>query len=785
MRKLLFLMLGLSMSTWVCGAAAFKIVRGEAAGANLIKADGWRAMKKGDAVEGLTIDNGTDARAQHGFTQTIVLNQTEPLPIEAIAWSKAQNVGGSHDPDYALYLDITYMDGQPLWGQSSPFKTGTHDWQKGRVTVIPTKPIKSVSFYLLFRNHTGQVQFRDAQLLEPRGGKGTGWLDGTAVMHPQKPTSGFMVRDLAADSDWEAFDQGAALGLKIEASQRTENGAQRITARLTDTSGKDRAVTLLYGVGVEAGDWQWDASPRRQVLARGPREYLDATSFSAGASGLISRYPLAAISSSRSGRAIAIDLGHPAYYRVAYSPGTNLLYIAYDIALTREHSSAEIGLCTYDFAPAGGFRGALAGLYRVYPEFFHSRTPHQGIWMPFGRISRVPHFEDFGFVFKEGNDETQWDDAHGILTFRYTEPMTWWMKMPPAMPRTMEAAMNEAKRLAGEGNRSAQALLTSGYRDESGNLTGRFRNEPWCDGIVWSMNSSPGIAGDVTDFKNKWNAQLREKLYGPQRKGDLDGEYIDSSEGYVTDELDFGREHFAAAPILTFGRDDLRPCVFRGLIATAYVRGLAQELHPMGKLTMANGTPNRLCLLAPWLDVMGTETDWDPSGRWRPMDDEAMLYRRALCGPKPYCFLMNTDFTKWTREKTLRYFERSLAYGMYAGFFSANAATNTYFSQPDLYERDRELFRKYVPLCRKVGQAGWQPLTRAVSSQPEVHVERFGENLFTLFNDSTIARKATIRFEGSFKSAHELVEDRSISIQEHELSLELGAQEVRVIEAAN
>ena len=30
-------------------------------------------------------------------------------------------------------------------------------------------------------------------------------------------------------------------------------------------------------------------------------------------------------------------------------------------------------------------------------------------------------------------------------------------------------------------------------------------------------------------------------------RGDLDGEYIDSSEGYVTDELDFRRDHFAAA----------------------------------------------------------------------------------------------------------------------------------------------------------------------------------------------------------------------------------------------
>ena len=57
----------------------------------------------------------------------------------------------------------------------------------------------------------------------------------------------------------------------------------------------------------------------------------------------------------------------------------------------------------------------------------------------------------------------------------------------------------------------------------------------------------PGLTGSPTDFYLKWNPDLRERLYGPNRPADLDGEYIDSSEGYVTDELDFARSHFAAA----------------------------------------------------------------------------------------------------------------------------------------------------------------------------------------------------------------------------------------------
>ena len=64
------------------------------------------------------------------------------------------------------------------------------------------------------------------------------------------------------------------------------------------------------------------------------------------------------------------------------------------------------------------------------------------------KISQVEGWQDFGFRFKEGNDETEWDDAHDIITFRYTEPMTWWMPMPKDLPRTLEAALAEANRLA-------------------------------------------------------------------------------------------------------------------------------------------------------------------------------------------------------------------------------------------------------------------------------------------------------------------------------------------------
>jgi hypothetical protein len=203
----------------------------------------------------------------------------------------------------------------------------------------------------------------------------------------------------------------------------------------------------------------------------------------------------------------------------------------------------------------------------------------------------------------------------------------------------------------------------------------------------------------------------------------------------------------------------------------------------MGKLMMANSTPSSVCWLVPWLDVMGTETDWNPGNRWRPMSDAELLYRRVLCGPKPYCFLMNTNFDEFPKELSEKFMKRCLAYGMFPGYFSANASQGHYFSRPELYNRDRPLFKKYVPLCKLVAQAGWRPVTGARGSQASVYLERFGEKYLTVFNDGKETKTVAITFEGVPPSqARELLGDTPLALKDAALSLTLGAEDVAVIE---
>ena len=192
----------------------------------------------------------------------------------------------------------------------------------------------------------------------------------------------------------------------------------------------------------------------------------------------------------------------------------------------------------------------------------------------------------------------------------------------------------------------------------------------------------------------------------------------------------------------------------------------------MDRLMMANSTPIRLCWLAPWLEVMGTEMDWNPNGKWQPMSDAELLYRRALCKGKPFCFLMNTRFEDFSHELVERYMKRSLAYGMFPGFFSHNASEGHYFTRPDLYNRDRPLFKKYVPLCRRVAEAGWEPVTRATSNDEHVYVERFGDRLFTVFNDSAEPRTVTVHWESpDVRTGRELVSGRDLKWQDGTVTL--------------
>ncbi len=804
-------------------AMALRVLRDTQAGEALLangnfeqmreaKAIGWQASQKGYRLtpgEGrarsvaMTCENPS-GDGWFGGAQTLTLNRTNIAPFIVRGWSKAQNVSGGADSGYSLYVDLTYTDGTPLWGQTANFRCGTHDWEKREITILPDKPVKSLTLHCLFRGHAGKVWFDDVTVEEVKADGGAVLFQGVPVVAgdltarlksaeeisrvlTNAATEGLLfARDVAANSDFIAFSGNQAPGLKLDSRLEFKAGTNHIAVqgRVSDTSGRDRAVSLVFALPLDATGWHWGEDIRRSRVIAGNGEFVNQVSVRGGSTGTMSLYPQAAVWNDTMGVALALDMAQPAVCRVGYHAGLKLLFVAYDFGLTKNTarfpSSAEFRLVMYRFNPQWGFRAAWQRYMEIFPEYFIVRAREQGLWMPFTDVSKVEGWQDFGFKFHEGNNNVPWDDEHGVLSFRYTEPMTWWMPMKKELPRTADEALRVRDELAKTGNTSqrqmAEASRTTAMFDEAGQPALIFRNEPWCNGAVWSLNpnpylqptpaatqptASPTIARERDAAERvptnaatvHWNPALKEKLYGPAAKGRLDGEYLDSLEGYVTAELNFRREHFRDTTVpLTFSTDTKQPALCKGLAVFEFTRWMSDDVHRMGKLMFANGVPYRFTFLSPWLDVLGTETDWLRNGKYTPASEATMNLWRTASGAKPYLLLMNTDYDKFTPDLVEKYFQRALFYGLWPGFFSHNAADNPYWQNPKWYNRDRPLFRKYIPVIKRVAEAGWQPVTGATCDNERIWIERFGPDakhvvFITLHNNTAQSQSGLLHLD--------------------------------------
>jgi hypothetical protein len=137
-------------------------------------------------------------------------------------------------------------------------------------------------------------------------------------------------------------------------------------------------------------------------------------------------------------------------------------------------------------------------------------------------------------------------------------------------------------------------------------------------------------------------------------------------------------------------------------------------------------------------------------GKFAPESDAVLSYRRTLANQRPYGLLLNADFGGLSSELVERYFQIALFYGFYPSMFSNDAATDPYWKDSSLYDRDRDLFKRYVPLIRRLNVAGWQPLTYATTDQEKVYIERFGDwpdLCFTLRNILTVTTPVTVTLQ--------------------------------------
>ena len=69
-------------------------------------------------------------------------------------------------------------------------------------------------------------------------------------------------------------------------------------------------------------------------------------------------------------------------------------------------------------------------------------------------------------------------------------------------------------------------------------------------------------------------------------------------------------------------------------------------------------------------------------------------------------------------------------YGMFPSIQIASEydawGDSDYWDNATLYERDRDLFKKYIPIIKEISAAGWEPIPYATCDNPDIRFERYG-----------------------------------------------------------
>jgi hypothetical protein len=535
------------------------------------------------------------------------------------------------------------------------------------------------------------------------------------------------------DLAWEGETLGVSWVLLAESPAA---GELRLTGWLRGASTRVLHIETGLAMPLEGKTWADDMATSR-VIESGAVVYGNFASSRFGVDGRQSFYPLAAIEDGLRTWVLETDPDEPRVFTLGADAG--FFRAAYDMALSPETAKfpgQATFRCSFYTVPRGeenGFRAALGEFFRRHPDYAQRRVPRSGLWMPFTDMAKVPDAEDFGFSFfeKVGERGADVDYAakHGVLTLMYTEPWLYWLPFDEGEVRTPEHAAEKMSKLAALGLGWSRDLAASGLagatRDAKGNILTRFMDLPWNHGARMEVNTDPDLAPASPSGLNRAQAEWKRIsvwLDDPR----VDGIYLDSMD--AGSQPDYAPAALRATDHpATYTRGGKEPVIAPNVPEYEFTAALSALLHSRGKYLMGNFPLVDSPFINRWIDIPGEETDWWSGGQYNQPARSKLDYRRALSGRKPFGYLQSTNFSTFEGEPLRRYFETCLFYGFQPSFFSHNGADNPYWQDAKVFERDRPLFRTFVPLARRVADAGWQPVREARLADPAgLRLEQFG-----------------------------------------------------------
>jgi len=753
---------------------------------------------------------------------------SSPLPAKPnttyrfSAWGFVEP-GSSGGTVFALELDAegkVILDAHRNVQHGIGFTSATAGQWASREIRFTTKPncARLQVYANIWKGH-GTFCFDDVELVD---------VDACWRELPLPPTP--LVR--MADGRWRQIARLTAAGLECQLTYRSCGDRLQVQGTVHDVRRppRARAVRLRWALPLDTSGWTWhDDGRSARAMTPDQAAYENSMPLCCGR---MSRYPFSSITRAKLGVGLAVPLDAPRLVNLLCEPQRGYL-ASVDLGLspltvTVGPGCGDFTLLVYAHDGRWGLRAAAKRYYQMYPECFKKRVQREGLWFYVVPVESIPHPEDFGLAFYEGFPrrpaQRTYALEHGIYVFPYTEP--WGARqvfrdakeshdLPPleerlAILRAWAEGEGNIKMLGGPRREVARALLNSIPYDRQGVPCGWKvdKYEHWAQ--WWMTNTNPDLPRP-----NRATTCMQYEIEPVLAQSD--GIYLDSVTSWLGNYLDFRAEHVAAARIPpVFDPQSGRPAVFGAFTTAEFIDWLAGQLHARGKLIHMNVFPEAYRFCAAWGDVLGSEVGW--SGRRRPLadaeTDACSLLRRTYAYQKPTANLLQEgDYRQPTPELSQadveQYIQHQLFYGFYPGIATIGgeerpgyAGWKRYFGTPAQYERDRPLFRRYLPILRRLCAAGWEPVTGARTSSDTVLIERFGYwdrgNLhFTLRNVGNQPAQFTVTLDpsdlGATASAlqqatyRELLAARAVPAQRDgagqtvTLRLALGAKQTGVV----
>jgi hypothetical protein len=583
------------------------------------------------------------------------------------------------------------------------------------------------------------------------------WLTGMWAAAPPVAALRWQLIDLASGAQWSIPDDPAKLtaggtldsspagsDLRLRVSYQPLGEATLMRVAVSSLGAQERGVTVRVSLVAERGEWLWwqeldEARPLQESRAwsnttslQGMPGLPDFVQVELPEYGRYSVYPLGVMSRGAEWVGVGRRLGELLVARfVGVGGPAPELRAEVDLALSElaaRPRQAEFALCflcgrgqppaaAQEKAPFPAFRAALASYQRLWAEDFQVRVSAWGGWMPFTDLAQLAHVDEFGFAYQEGGPNPSFDDALGVLSFVYFHCAGEFANVPGYQRGTeplpsYEQVVAAFNAVAEQHSGVSKAWDLCGIRGPDGKIA--YRPEK-----VYGDFFCQGCVDPALPYGRAMAERLLERVLARPFPAGLDGVYYDG----LAAGLDYAPEHLkvAAHPLLWDAK--LKRAFNYNLFSSVqWARYIHERLTGTGKLCMLNdGSLASFAFAGPYIDVPGGEMSINLTRR------EAQLIR-IYTGPKPFCTLVKADFSQLTPAQLETYMRRCLAYGLLFGFFdiapSGAHPGSSYWVHPEWYNRDRPLFRRYMPLARELAQAGWQPLPLA--SCTGGYVERFG-----------------------------------------------------------